>query len=96
MNYDSKAIASVLRKFGVSFDSFRVQTFHSGNINSTHRVDTRFCGKSDSFVMQRINTYVFQDPVGIMQNIDKVTGLIREKLIEEAIEGVEMIEVYPQ
>ncbi len=83
MNYDSKRIASVLKKFGVSFDTFRVETFHSGNINSTHRVDIRHRGKSDSFVLQRINTYVFRDPVGIMKNIDKVTGHIREKLIAE-------------
>ncbi len=83
MNYDSKRIAAVLKKFGVSFDTFRVETFHSGNINSTHRVDIRHHGKSDSFVLQRINTYVFRDPVGIMENIDKVTGHIREKLIAE-------------
>lgn len=83
MNYDSKKIASVLKKFGVSFDTFRVETFHSGNINSTHRVDIRHRGKSDSFVLQRINTYVFRNPVGIMENIDRVTGHIREKLIAE-------------
>ncbi len=83
MNYDSKKIASVLTKFGVCYDSFRVETFHSGNINSTHRVDIRYRGKSDSFVLQRINTYVFRDPVKIMENIDKVTGHIRQKLISE-------------
>lgn len=86
MNYDVKRIASVLTKFGVSFDSFRVETFHSGHINSTHRVDIRFKGKSDSFVLQRINTYVFRDPVGIMQNIGKVTGHIREKMIADGID----------
>ena len=85
MNYDSKRIASVLKQFGVSFDTFRVETFHSGNINSTHRVDIRHRGKSDSFVLQRINTYVFRNPVGIMENIDKVTGHIREKLIAEGM-----------
>ena len=83
MNYDSKRIASVLKKFGVSFDTFQVETFHSGNINSTHRVDIRRHGKSESFVLQRINTYVFRNPVGIMENIGKVTGHIREKLIAE-------------
>ncbi|MBE6712426.1 MAG: aminoglycoside phosphotransferase family protein [Ruminococcaceae bacterium] len=83
MNYDSKRIASVLTKFGVAYDSFRVETFHSGHINSTHRVDIRCKGKSDSFVLQRINTYVFRNPIGIMENIDKVTCHIREKLISE-------------
>ena len=86
MNYDSKKIASVLEKFGVKFDAFRVETFHSGNINSTHRVDIRYRGKSDSFVLQRINTYVFRNPIGIMENIDRVTGHIREKLVSEGID----------
>lgn len=86
MNYDSKKIASVLARFGVQFDSFMVETLHSGHINSTHRVNVRCCGKSDSFILQRINTYVFRDPVGIMKNIDKVTGHIRAKMISEGID----------
>ncbi len=83
MTYNSKEITSVLEKFGIQFDSFRVETFHSGHINSTHRVDVRYKGKTDSFVLQRINTYVFPNPVGIMGNIDKVTSHIRQKLISE-------------
>ena len=83
MDYDYKQIASILKRFGVNYDSFRVETFHSGHINSTHKVDIRFKGKTDSFVLQRINTYVFPNPVGIMENIDKVTGHIRAKLISE-------------
>ena len=83
MNYDARSIISVLRHFGVPFDSFHVETFHSGHINSTHKVDTRFHGKNDSFVLQRINTYVFPNPKGIMQNIDRVTTHIRNKLLSE-------------
>ncbi len=83
MSYQNRTIVSVLKKFGISFDSFRVQTFHSGHINSTHKVDIRFQGKSDSFVLQRINTFVFSNPIGIMENIDKVTKHIRNKLISE-------------
>ena len=73
-------IASVLSKFGIQYDAFQIETFHSGHINSTHRVATRFKGVSDCFVVQRINTYVFPDPVGIMENIELVTGHIRRKL----------------
>ncbi|MBR2634948.1 MAG: aminoglycoside phosphotransferase family protein [Clostridia bacterium] len=83
MSDNSRKISLALKQFGVKFDSFRVETFHSGHINSTHKVDIRYRGKSDSFVLQRINTYVFPDPVGIMANIDKVTGHIRSKLIAE-------------
>lgn len=83
MGYDGKAIASVLKKFGVNFNSFRVETFHSGHINCTYRVDVRNNGKNESFVLQRINTFVFKNPVGIMQNIDRVTTHIRNRLLKE-------------
>ncbi|MBR3837120.1 MAG: aminoglycoside phosphotransferase family protein [Clostridia bacterium] len=82
-NYDGKRIADVLKRFGVEFDSFRIETFQSGHINSTFKVDVRSQGKAASYVLQRINTYVFPNPVGIMENIDKVTGHIRKKLIAE-------------
>lgn len=85
MNYDHKKIAAVLKHFGVEYDSFHVETFHSGHINSTHKVETRFHGKTASYVLQRINTYVFSDPVGIMENIDRVTAHIRRKLIADGI-----------
>ena len=65
MGYDGKAIASVLKKFGINFNSFRVETFHSGHINSTYKVDVRHEGKNESFVLQRINTFVFKNPVGL-------------------------------
>lgn len=86
MGYDGKAIASVLKKFGIHFNTFRVETFHSGHINSTYRVDVRNNGKNESFVLQRINTFVFRNPVGIMQNIDRVTGHIRQSLIREGVD----------
>ncbi len=84
--YDDKKISKILKCFGVDFDSFGVETFHSGHINSTFKVDIRCKGKTDSFVLQRINTYVFPDPVGIMKNIDKVTRHIRNKLIYQGID----------
>lgn len=83
MTYDeNKKITAVLREFGVEFDSFHVETFHSGHINSTHKVEVRHKGKTDSFVLQRINTYVFPNPVKIMENIDQVTNHIRQKMID--------------
>ena len=86
MGIRSEEIADVLRHFGVTYDAFQVETFHSGHINSTHRVIVRSHGKTESYVAQRINTYVFPNPVGIMENIDLVTGHIREKLLEEGLD----------
>lgn len=86
MGICTEEIASVLEKFGVRCDALQVETFHSGHINSTHRVEVRSGGASDCFVVQRINTYVFPDPVGIMENIDLVTGHIRQKLTDAGID----------
>lgn len=86
MNQDYRKIPHILKQFGILFDSYCIETFHSGHINSTYKVDVKNKGKAESFVLQRINTYVFSDPVGMMRNIDRVTGHIRQKLIREGID----------
>ncbi len=48
-----------------------------GNINTTYRV--YYNNPNKSYIFQKVNTYVFKEPVQIMQNIDYVTEHIREK-----------------
>ncbi len=48
-----------------------------GNINTTYRVFYKNPDKS--YIFQKVNTYVFREPVQIMQNIDLVTEHIRKK-----------------
>ena len=48
--------------------------FGNGHINGTFLVET-----DAKFVLQRINTHVFGDPVGLMKNIVLVTEHIRKK-----------------
>ncbi len=86
MDYDKQKISEVLDRFGICHDSFQVETLRSGHINSTHKIDTVYQGKKGSYILQRVNTYVFSNPIGIMNNIDKVTGHIRNKLIQEGVD----------
>lgn len=51
------------------------EPYGNGHINSTYKV----CTENKNYVLQRINTYVFKDPAGVMQNIKGVTDHIREK-----------------
>ena len=52
----------------------------NGNINSTYKVTyTLPSGALKSYIFQKINTYVFKNPVEIMENIDRVTTHIRSK-----------------
>ena len=55
-----------------------------GNVNHTYKVnyirdDGTGMAKVKSYLVQRVNTYAFQRPVELMQNIDGVTGHIRQK-----------------
>ena len=51
-----------------------------GNVNRTYRVTFQQSdGTSKSYMIQRINTYAFKEPVKVMENIDKVTERIRAK-----------------
>lgn len=64
--------------------SFRIRgTFQSyeeikvGNVNRTYKVSyLREDGKEKSYIVQRVNTYVFKNPVQVMENIDRVTEYI--------------------
>lgn len=50
--------------------------FGNGHINWTYRVETEDGGR---YVLQRINTYVFRDPVGLMRNTELLTDFMRTK-----------------
>lgn len=49
-----------------------------GNINSTYNVTFDNDGQTKNYVFQKVNTFVFKDPVRIMKNIDRVTSHIIE------------------
>lgn len=55
-----------------------------GNVNHTYKTnyivdDGSGMAKIKSYLVQRVNTYAFQHPVELMQNIDRVTEHIRAK-----------------
>ena len=50
----------------------------NGHINSTYRV----CTNNNSYTLQKINTKIFKDLDGLMNNIEGVTHHIRKKSIE--------------
>ena len=51
-----------------------------GHINDTIVVTYRQIGGQRRYVLQRINHHVFKKPVTVMDNIERVTGHIRQKL----------------
>lgn len=84
MRTDKKPIEQELRQV---CETFRIQgTFQSfeeikvGNVNHTYKVNyIRNDGKPKSYIVQRVNTYVFRNPVQVMDNIDLVTEHIHAR-----------------
>jgi hypothetical protein len=52
----------------------------SGHINETYKVYFIRNGELKDYILQRVNTYVFKDPVAMMGNIVSVTEYIRAKI----------------
>ena len=54
----------------------RFQLFGQGNINSTYKIET---DSGHCYILQRINHHVFQDPVGLMENVCAITDFLRQQ-----------------
>ena len=63
--------------FCLNGEPVRCVPFGHGHINSTFKIET---DKGAEYVLQRINTYVFKDPIGLMNNAGAVTDFIRSRV----------------
>ncbi len=71
-----ETVKEVLKAYGLSEDS--IVTPHSGgHINDTFYIDSG----AKRIVVQRLNSYVFPNPADIIDNMVKVTGFLREKIL---------------
>ena len=68
---------SVLRQFALSGAPVCSEPYGSGHINGTYLVR---CAGGARYILQRINTAVFRDPVSLMRNIELVTAHLRKKI----------------
>ena len=73
-------LLEVSRLFRIDYEYLGYETIQMGNVNRTYKVNFLLPeGKPKSFLVQNVNTYAFRNPVGLMDNIDKVTEHIRAK-----------------
>ena len=61
----------ILGHFSIAMDS---EPYGNGHINDTYLVSM------PRYILQRINTSIFSDPDGLMENIENVTAFLREKI----------------
>ena len=76
----NKKIEKICRRFGIcgEYSSFELVT--NGHINTTYKVYFIRDGEVKDYILQRINTYVFKNPVEVMDNIVGITEYIRAKI----------------
>ena len=77
---EEKYIKEVCSVFQIAGEYHSYEVVNSGHINTTYRVYFFRNGKIKDYILQRVNTYVFQDPVAVMENISLVTQFIRAKI----------------
>jgi len=79
MDMDKK-LQEVCRLFKIDDTYVGYETLQMGNVNKTYKVNFLLPdGAPKSFLVQNVNTYAFREPVGLMENIDRVTEHIRAK-----------------
>ena len=85
MKFDLKNISS---RFCVYGDYVSGQPYGTGHINDTFAVTYNQAGLEVRYILQRINHFVFKDPVLLMGNVARVVDHIRQKLVSEGTQDV--------
>ncbi len=75
-----KKLQEICDIFCISGEFKSYEEIKLGNINRTYKVTfIEEDGREESYIVQAVNTYVFKNPVQVMENIDKVTEHLRNK-----------------
>lgn len=72
------SLVSIVQSFNIDGEIINIEPFGSGHINDTYKVTTSD-GNPD-FLLQRINHKVFKDVDNLMENFERVTRHIQQKL----------------
>lgn len=76
-------VEELLKAFVFEGELENVIQLHDGHINNTYRFDFRAeNGELNRYLVQELNTYVFKDHVGLMNNVMGVTAHMQKKVAE--------------
>ncbi len=80
----ARKLLRVGQAFHIPGPFFSYEEVSQGNVNNTYKVnyiqdDGSGMARIKPYLMQRVNTYAFKNPIQLMDNIDKVTEYIRSK-----------------
>ena len=80
MNNEEKLIQEICERFNIQGEYRSYEVINSGHINTTYRVYYFRNNMLKDYIVQRVNTYVFQNPIAVMDNISSVTEFLRAKI----------------
>ena len=80
MSMHEERVLEVLSRFAIRGEYSHCEVINSGHINETYKIYFIRGGQLKDYILQRVNTYVFKDPVAMMENIVNVTEYIRAKI----------------
>src|SRR5262245_4931916 len=77
LRHDLRAVA---REFQIAGEFVFAEPYGSGHINDTYAVTFQESSGPIRYLFQRINHFVFKNPVALMENIQRVTAHLGTKL----------------
>lgn len=89
-------IISVGHQFGLKGEYRAYETLKSGNINKTFKVYYFRDGELKDYIFQVVNTYVFKEPIKLMENISSITEHIRTKIKSTGTSAKRLVLHYSQ
>lgn len=69
--------------FAFDGDFVSASSYGSGHINDTYSVIFQHRGRSTRYLLQRINTRIFRDPLALIGNIERVTVHLASKVADK-------------
>jgi len=80
---------NVISKFLINGDPVHHAPYGNGHINNTYLIE---CSTKSRYILQKINKFVFKDPVSLMQNIVMVTGHLKKTSKEQVLTVVPCVD----
>ena len=75
-------IKKILENYEIPGKLESIKEYNVGNINKTYIIEYDNEGKREKYLVQKINTLVFNNPYILMDNIEKVTSYLKNKMNE--------------
>ena len=70
----------ILSNFKYAGEPYSCESFGNGHINSTYKIECKSGNKITRYILQKINSNIFSDTDALIENIENVTGFLKEKI----------------